>query len=84
MPVLSPGSCTIEQLIERAQSRGMVYKKPELFIVSEDGQLLQARYLKNAANGKRFDLTSFEEGEIVDQETRAAIERRLGVNLADH
>lgn len=77
------GHTTIDALIARAVAQGMLLRDPDLAVVDEDGSLSHVRYLENPKTQARFMLTSFEEGELVGPSICEAMQRRLGITLAD-
>lgn len=77
------GHTTIDAMIKRAQAQGMRLCEPDLAVVDEDGALSPVRYLENPKTQARFMLTQFEEGELVGPSICEAMQRRLGITLAD-
>ena len=72
----------IAELIVIAERRGLVFKKsPRLFVVADDGNFLQVKYLHDPKTGARFNLTGYDADDYILGEELKNASRRLGIPL---
>jgi hypothetical protein len=80
MPVLAGPLLQVSELIARAIQQGCIIRFSNLRLVTPDG-LIPIKFLYNAANKGRFDLTDYDGDEYLVASEIENAQRRLGIKL---
>lgn len=80
MPVPAGPQLQVSELISRAIQQGCVIRFSNLRLVTPSG-MIPIRYLYNATNKGRFDLTDYDGDDFMVASEIENAERRLGITL---
>ena len=80
MPVAAGPRLQVSELIAKAVHQGCIIRFSKLRLVTPTG-MIPIKYLYNAANNGRFDLTDYDGDEFMVASEIENAERRLGIKL---
>ena len=80
MPVPAGPKLRVSELIARAAQQGCIVRFSKLRLVTLSG-IIPIRYLYNAGNRGRFDLTDYHDDEYIVASEIENAARRLGITL---
>ena len=81
MPVAIGPQLKVSELIARAMRQGCIVRFAKFRLVTPSGVTIPIRFLYNAANNGRFDLTDYDNDDSVGESEIENAERRLKIKL---